>query len=81
MKKPRSKPVDRTTTITNCTFTGVQFDPKHADAVIAIATGLQKNAEGLCALADVLRAGHAYVGPFIQTGTAKGTFLTGCSGL
>lgn len=58
MDNSKTPIVDRTTHISNCTFTGVKWDAKAVDAVTKIADGLIQNAKGLTALAEVLKASN-----------------------
>ena len=44
--------------ITNCNFTGVQFDEAATEAITTIAEGLVENAKALGALAYVLKASN-----------------------
>lgn len=49
------------TNISNCTFTGVQWDAKAVDTVTKIADGLIQNAKGLTVLAEVLKASNVTI--------------------
>lgn len=49
------------TNISNCMFTGVQWDAKAVDAVTKIADGLIQNAKGLTTLAEVLKASNVTI--------------------
>lgn len=49
------------TVVTNCAFTGVNFDKAAVDAITTIAEGLIENAKALGQLAHVLKASNVNI--------------------
>lgn len=60
--------IDNSRTISQCEFYGVRWDAKAVDAVQTIAEGLLRNAEGLCALAQVLKSQNVEIKSMIHIG-------------
>ena len=53
-------------TITNCTFTGVQWDAKAIDTVQAVADGLLETAKAYHSLIGVLRASNVTIETMVK---------------
>ena len=56
------------TTIQNCTLTGVKFDAAVTEAIVAVAEAFRVNAEGLTELAKAINPGVFEVGPLMTVG-------------
>ena len=54
------------TTISNCTFAGVQFDEAATEAITTIAEGLIENAKALGALAYVLKSSNVEIETMVK---------------
>ena len=57
--------------ISNCSFTGVHFDPKIVNTIETIAQGLVENAKALGALASVLKASNVHIDSLMQVSNSK----------
>jgi len=73
-----SKKSFENTTISNCTFTGVQFNEAATDAIIHIADALEtnckacfENAKALEKLSSILKASGVEIESFINIGNKK----------
>lgn len=73
VEKPRRvKQQKATTEISNCNFTGIHWDAKAVDSITQIASAcggnaiaLQRNAETLAKLAEVLKSSNVSMGPMV----------------
>lgn len=64
------------TTIQNCTLTGVKFDVAVTEAIVAVAEAFRVNAEGLTELAKTINPGGFEAGPLVVIGASPGMAAT-----
>jgi hypothetical protein len=67
-KEKSEKETTKPNEITNCNFTGVQFDAKTVDTISLIATGLIENAKALGSLASVINSSNIHIETLMKIG-------------
>lgn len=72
VKKKRALEIKDCTTIQNCSFIGLQFDPKAVETISLIAQGVVENTKVLMALAQVLKASNVTIEAMIHIENKKG---------